>query len=199
MDPVTAIESFSKAKVVFDFFGGLLGKSSADKAAAKAQAIAEFNAQIIERDYELLEKQADLLNANAILREDLDRFAFRQQQGDVVTATSYAGFNIHEGTPINTLIENAQFFELDMLVNQRNDLIAQEQIANQQEDVLLQAELSRMGGAAEASALRARGTQALLSGIGSAANTAYQRGMFDRQPMPASRATSVGYRQTRID
>ena len=97
-----------------------------------------------------------------------------------------------------TLVENAQFFELDMLINQRNDLVQLEQIADAQEDARLQAELSRMGGAAEASALRARGTQALISSIGSAVQTGYTRGAFDRQPMPASSATSVGYRQTRI-
>ena len=194
-DPLTILTG---GKMVLDFFGGLSAKKSSDAAAQKAQEIANFNAEIIERDIDLLQKQADLINANAILREELDRFNFAQQQGAVVTATSYAGFDIAEGTPMATLVESAQFFELDMLINQRNDLVQLEQIADEQEDRRLQAELSRMGGTAEAAALRARGTQALISSVGSAIETGYKRGVFDRQPMPTSSATSVGYRQTRI-
>jgi virulence-associated protein VapD len=186
------------ASMVFDFFGGISQKNSADKAAEKAQEIANFNASIIERDIEILQKQADIITANGILREQLDRYEFRKVQGSVVTGTSYAGFEIAEGTPMENLVENAQFFELDMLINQRNDMIALEQIADAQEDARLQAELARMGGSAEASMLRSRGTQALLGSFGNVAKTAYQRGAFDRSPMPTSYSTSVGSRQTRI-
>ena len=195
-DPLTLLTG---GKIILDLFTGMSQKNASDKAAAKAQEIANFNAEIIERDIGLLQKQADLINANAILREKMDRFNFGKLQGGVVTATSYGGFDISEGTPMAVLVENAQMFELDMLINQRNDAIAIEQIADAQEDVKLQAELARMGGAAQASALRAQGTQALIAGVGSALNTGYTRGYFDRQPTPASPTTrSVGYSQTRI-
>ena len=44
----------------------------------------------------------------------------------------------------------------------------------------MRAEVSRMGGAAEASALRSRGTQALLKGLGTSVAIADEEGMFSR-------------------
>ena len=67
------------------------------------------------------------------------------------------------------------------------------------EDARLQAELARMGGAAQASALRAQGTQALINAVSSAATTSYLRGTFDRTPTPVSSSLTVGARQTRIN
>jgi len=45
----------------------------------------------------------------------------------------------------------------------------------------MRAEVSRMGGAAEASALRSRGTQALLKGLGTSVVIADNEGMFDKK------------------
>lgn len=184
---------------VFDIFGGISAKRSSDKAAAKAQEIANFNAEIIERDFDLLKKQADIINANAALREARDRYNFDLLQGDTVVGFSYGGIDIAEGTPMRVMRENARNFELDMLINQRNDSIALEQIADAQEDVMLQAELARMGGMAQASALRAQGTQSLINAVGSAVTTGYRRGMFDSAPAPVSSDLTVGSRQTRIN
>lgn len=183
---------------MFDVFGGISEKSASDKAAKKAQEIANFNAEIILRDVELLKKQADIINGNAILRERMDRYNFELMQGDVKVGYGYGGIDIAVGTPIRVMRENARNFELDMLINQRNDSIALAQIADAQEDVVLQAELAQMGGAAQASALRAQGTQALINAVGSAATTAYQRGTFDRAPAQVSPGLTAGRSQTRI-
>ena len=183
---------------MFDIFGGLSAKRSSDKAAQKAQEIANFNAEIIERDFGLLQKQADIINANAALREARDRYNFDLLQGDTIVGFSYGGIDICEGTPMRVMRENARNFELDMLINQRNDSIAIEQIANAQEDVMLQAELARMGGMAQASALRAQGTQSLINAVGNAFTTSYRRGMFDTAPAPVSPSLTAGQSQTRI-
>jgi len=183
---------------MFDIFGGLSAKRSSDKSAQKAQEIANFNAEIIERDFGFLQKQADIINANAALREARDRYNFDLLQGDTVVGFSYGGIDIAEGTPMRVMRENARNFELDMLINQRNDSIAIEQIANAQEDVMLQAELARMGGMAQASALRAQGTQSLINAVGNAFTTSYRRGMFDTAPAPVSPSLTAGQSQTRI-
>ena len=184
---------------VFDIFGGISQKNASNKAAQKAQEIANFNAEIILRDVGLLDKQADIINSNAILREKMDRYNFELMQGDVKVGYGYGGIDIAVGTPIRVMRENARNFELDMLINQRNDAIALQQIEDAKEDAVLQAELAKMGGAAQASALRAQGTQALLNAVGSAATTAYKRGAFDKTPTPVSSSLTVGARQTRIN
>jgi hypothetical protein len=48
--------------------GGVQAKQSADQAAKAAQSAGEFNAQIIERDIGLLEKQRGILNANFLVQ-----------------------------------------------------------------------------------------------------------------------------------
>ena len=44
--------------------GGINEKNAADNAAAAAQQAANFNADIIERDIDLIEKQRQFVNAN---------------------------------------------------------------------------------------------------------------------------------------
>ena len=157
--------------------GGISQKNSADRAAEKAQEAANFNADLIERDIGLLDKQSKILNANALLREKVDRFRFSEQQGTVIANYGYAGIDIAQGTPMRVLRQSAREFEYDMAVNRFNDSVTQMQIADAKENVTLTAELTRMEGGASAGALRAQGMQSLISGFGSAARTGYDAGL----------------------
>ena len=166
--------------------GAVSQKSASDKAAEKAQEAANFNADLIEKDVVLLQKQEKILNANAILREKVDRFRFAQMQGSVVNATAFSGFDIAQGTPMRVLRQNAREFEFDMAKNRFNDSVTRMQIAEAQEDAFLTAELTRMEGGASAGALRAQGRASLISGLGSAAQTAYNTNLF------GSRGSGIG-------
>ena len=63
-------------------------------------------------------------------------------------------------------------------MNEFNNEIANLQINDAQEDARLNAELTRMGGDATASALKSQGRTALIGSVGNAATTAYGRGLF---------------------
>ena len=57
--------------------GGIAEKKAANKAAAAAQRVGEFNAQIIERDINLAENQRTLINNNLLISNKRKRMAFR--------------------------------------------------------------------------------------------------------------------------
>ena len=64
--------------------GGIAEKKAANKAAAAAQRVGEFNAQIIERDINLAENQRTLINNNLLMSNKRKRMAFRKTQGQAV-------------------------------------------------------------------------------------------------------------------
>tara|TARA_R100000808_G_C2132409_1_gene141355 strand:- start:498 stop:1025 length:528 start_codon:yes stop_codon:yes gene_type:complete len=158
---------------------GISSKKSADKAADAAKAVGEFNAQIIERDERILEDQRAIINANLLLDEKIARFRFAGLQGDVKTGFSAGGIDISEGTPMRVLRQNAREFEYDMTVSKFNNAVTNMQINDAQEDVRLQAEMSRMEGGYQAASLRAQGTQSLIGSFGSAARFGWQSGIFE--------------------
>lgn len=194
-DPLTLLKAAGEVQMVFDFIGGLFKKSSADKAAQKAQEIAKKNAELILRDLDLIDKQIDLINANGLLRETRDRYQFANQQGDVVTGYSYGNIDISHGTPMDVMRENARNFELDMLINQRNDNVAVAQLEDERENVTLSAEIAIMGGQAQASSLRAQGNQALVGSVADIAKTGYERGFFSS---PTSSSQTAGQSQIKL-
>ena len=159
--------------------GGLSQKRAASNAAAAADRAAQFNAELIERDIGLLEKQREIINRNAVLQERVDRFSFAQTQGTVVANYSAAGIDISHGTPMTVLRQNARAFEYDQAVADFNNSVTNMQINDAQENARLSAELSRMEGGAQAATLRAQGTQSLISSFGRAATAGYERGLFD--------------------
>lgn len=158
--------------------GGLSEKSAANNAASAAQRVANFNADLIERDVGLLEKQRTLINSNAVVQEQLDRFNFAQNQGAVVTQYSGAGIDSSVGTPLAVLRQNAREFELDQAILDLNNSVTNQQINDEQENARLSAQVTRMGGEATASGLRAQGTSSLIGSLGSAAKFGYTSGMF---------------------
>jgi hypothetical protein len=161
--------------------GGISQKKASDKAADAARAAGEFNAKIIERDIDLLERQRQIFNSNFLVQADRSKRAFeRDVQGAVRAGFGFAGFDMSQGSPLQILRENAREFQYEQDVNEFNRQITNMQISDEQESVRLNAELSRMGGQAQASGLRAAGTASLIGSIGQAAAIGYEYKKFGR-------------------
>lgn len=173
-------EALAIISVGTQIVGGIQQKNAADRAAEAAQRVGEFNAGIIERDIDLLERQRQIINSNLVISEKLKRKDFRGVQGEVVAGFGYAGIDIAQGTPVQVLRENARQFEYELAVDRFNNSVTNQQIADAQEEARLNAELSRMESGAGAASLRAQGTRSLISSLGSAAQFGYQSGMFGR-------------------
>lgn len=169
---------FAVASLALTGLSGLSQKRASNKAAEAAKRVGEFNAKLIERDVDLLEKQREIINRNAVLQERVDRFRFREAQGSVVANYAASGIVVGSGTPMRVLRQNAREFEYDMAVAEFNNAVTNMQINDQQENARLSAELSRMEGGAQAAGLRAQGTQAFIGSLGSAARFGYSSGMF---------------------
>lgn len=160
---------------------GASQKRAGDRAAEAAQRAGEFNAKIIERDIDLLERQRQIFNANFLVDAQRSRRAFEQDvQGAVKAGFGFAGIDISQGSPLQILRENAREFQYQQDVAEFNREIANMQISDQQETARLNAELSRMEGGAQAAGLRASGTASLISSVGQAAQIGYEYKLFGR-------------------
>jgi hypothetical protein len=158
---------------------GASQKKASKKAAAAAQKAGEFNATIIERDIDLLERQRQIFNQNFAVQAQRSRTAFeRDVQGAVRAGFGFAGIDISQGSPMQILRENAREFQYEQDVAEFNREIANMQISDQQESARLNAELSRMEGGAQAAGLRAQGTASLISSIGQAAQIGREYKLF---------------------
>ena len=169
---------FELATLGLTIMGGASQKRASNRAAEAAKRVGEFNAKLIERDIDLLEKQREIINRNAVLQERVDRGRRRDAQGSVVANYAASGIDISRGTPMRVLRQNAREFEYDMAVAEFNNAVTNMQINDQQENARLAAELSRMEGGAQAAGLRAQGTQAFIGSLGNAARFGYSSGMF---------------------
>jgi hypothetical protein len=166
---------FSAISLGATLLGGLSQKKAANRAAAAADRAAQFNANLIERDIGLLEKQREIINRNFLIEGQRSRSKFeREVQGAVRAGFGYAGIDMSQGTPVEVLRENAREFEYEATVEQMTNEIANMQISDEQETARLNAELARMEGGAQASGLRAQGTASLIKSFGSAAQQAYE-------------------------
>jgi hypothetical protein len=174
-DPVT----MAVVSVGSNLIGGISQKRAADRAASAANQAAEFNAQLIERDVDLLARQRSIVNAQFAIDDSRMRRDFEQTvQGTVRASTGYAGFDMSQGTPMAVLRSNARELEYQSAVNTFNNEIANLQISDAQEESRLSAQLSRMEGGAQAAGLRAQGTASLIRSIGQGATRAYETGLF---------------------
>jgi hypothetical protein len=159
--------------------GGMQQKSAANKAAGAAQRAADFNADLIERDIDLLGRQRDIINANYLVAQDRARDAFETEvQGGARSGYAYGGFDLSSGTPMDVLRENAREFEYSQKVERFNNAVTNMQINDAQEEAELNAELARMQGGAQAAGLRAQGTGSLINSLGSAAKMSYEMGII---------------------
>jgi len=185
-------------QVVTGLTGAIKQKNASDKAAEKAQAAANFNAEMIERDIGLLERQRGIINAQFGIdkirnREEFERFV----QSEVRANTGYAGFDMHMGTPLTTLRINAREFDYEAAVNEFNNEMINMQISDAQEEARLNSKLARMEGGSAAASLRAQGTASLISGLGQVAQLGYERNFlgsgqsFASTYRPPSRSRSL--------
>jgi hypothetical protein len=166
---------FSAISLGATLLGGLSQKKAASRAAEAADRAAQFNANLIERDIGLLEKQREIINRNFLIEGQRSRSKFeREVQGAVRAGFGYAGIDMSQGTPVEVLRENAREFEYEATVEQMTNEIANMQISDEQETARLNAELARMEGGAQAAGLRAQGTTSLIKSFGSAAQQAYE-------------------------
>ena len=170
--------SIELAMMGLSLLGGINQQNAANRAAAAQQRIGEFNAQIIERDVNLLENQRTIINNNTLISNTRKRKQFRDVQGEVVANFAYAGIDIAVGTPMAVLRENARELEYEITVDKFNNYVTNMQINDAQEDAKLTAEMSRMEAGAGAAAMRAQGTASLISSFGQAAKIGYNSGMF---------------------
>ena len=166
------LETLTAIKIGTDLLSGFTSKKASNRAASRAQEAAEFNAQIIERDIDLLTRQRQIINANFAASQGRNARAFeRDIQGAARSGYAYAGFDLSQGTPIEVLRENAREFDYEQETQEFNNSITNMQIDDAIEETKLQAELTRMTGEANASGLRASGTASLIKSIGSAGAT----------------------------
>lgn len=159
--------------------GGITQKKASDKAAEAAKAAGEFNAKIIERDIDLLERQRQIFNANFLVEAERSFRRFEEDvQGSVRAGFGFAGIDISNGSPLQVLRENAREFQYQQDVAEFNRQIVNMQISDQQESARLNAQLSRMEGGAQAAGLRASGTASLIGSVGQAAQIGYEYKLF---------------------
>lgn len=166
------LETLTAIKIGTDLLSGFTSKKASNQAASRAAEAAEFNAQIIERDIDLLTRQRQIINANFAASQGRNRTAFeRDIQGAARSGYAYAGFDLTQGTPIEVLRENAREFDYEQESEEFNNAITNMQIDDAIEETKLQAELTRMTGQANAAGLRASGTASLIKSIGQAGAT----------------------------
>lgn len=158
------------------------GKKAADRAAAKAQEAGDFNAKIIERDIDLLEKSQNIYNANFLVSQNRAFQQFeRDIQGTAKAGFGYAGVDMSQGTPIAVLRQNAREFDYEQKVREFDNSIVNMQIDDEQEGLQMAADLSRMEGGAQAAGLRAQGTSSLLTSLANTSSVIYENpGAFKR-------------------
>lgn len=155
--------------------GAVQQKQAADRAAAAALAAGNFNATIIERDIELLEKTQGILNANFLVSQNRAADAFeREVQGTARAGFGYAGFDMSAGTPLAVLRENAREFDYEQKVAAFENSLKNMQIDDEQEGLRMAAELSRMEGGMTAASARASGTASMINSLSNVATTVYE-------------------------
>lgn len=165
--------------IATSLIGGISQKKASDKAASAAKAAGEFNAKIIERDIDLLERQRKIFNDNFLVEAERSFRRFEEDvQGSVRAGFGFAGIDISNGSPLQILRENAREFQYQQDVAEFNRQIVNMQISDQQESARLNAQLSRMEGGAQAAGLQAAGRTSLISSIGQAAQIGYEYKRF---------------------
>lgn len=155
--------------------GAFQQKSAANKAAAAAKEAGEFNAKIIERDADLLEKTRGILNANFLVQAGRAFDAFqREVQGTAKAGFGYGGFDMSSGTNLAILEHNAREFDFEQKTAQFENSLQNMQIDDEQEGLMLAAELSRKEGGMAAASAKAQGTVSLINSLSNVATTVYK-------------------------
>jgi hypothetical protein len=149
IDPYTAIQ-FGTSIV-----GGIFGRRSAKKQARRARQIAEYNAKVAIMQSEA-EQDAIEFTSKRLMKQQRE---FKSTQRMSIEARGGLVF----GTDLLSLIESAKEMQLDLLELERQQDIAR--ISGE-----TQAQMARMGAAAQAAAYKAQGRQAMIGGVLGAAS-----------------------------
>ncbi|MGB0467964.1 MAG: hypothetical protein ACPGF7_10630 [Pontibacterium sp.] len=167
------------ASIGFSLYQGQQQKKAANKAAGQSLAIGAKNADIIERDIDIANRQIQILYRNLQISNQRKRQGFSAVQGTVRNVALGSGVT-SRGTVQDVMLKNVAEFNYELAIDKYNTDIAVLEQEDLIEETKLRAEVARMGGAAEASTLRARGQTALLQGVGQGINLAADAGMFSR-------------------
>ena len=144
-------------------FGAYNSYQTGKDAGAAALAIGAKNAKIIERDIDIAKRQKEILQRNLELSNARKTKAFGAYQAGARAATLGQGLT-SRGTPQDVLIENLKEFNYELSIDAYNTEIALLEQDDLIEETRLRAEISRMGGQAEKSALMAQGKAGLITG-----------------------------------
>lgn len=154
-------------------------KEAADKASRFALEIGEENAQIIERDNAIADRQIEILQRTLKLSDRRKKQAFDAFQGTATAGFGGAGVELSRGAPITVAQKSAAEFEYELAIDKYNTSIAILEQEDRKEEAKMRAKVTRMGGRAEARAYQATGTTALIQGLGSSLKMADEYGMTD--------------------
>ena len=169
---------FQMAQIGLSLYGAYQGKNAGDRASAFAAAIGEENAKIIERDIDIADRQIEILNRNLELSNERKSKAFSRFRGAGTAIYGGGGIELSRGAPVTVELASAAEFEYELSVDAYNTSIAILEQEDRKVEAGMRANVSRMGGQAQASAYAAQGTTALLTGLGTTIGNASDYGMF---------------------
>ena len=86
-------------------------KAAYDNAADAAREVGEKNAQLIERDIDLLGKQIDIVNTNHNIFKTRRKIGLDQVQSEVRANTAFANIDIASETTFEVLSRNAREYD----------------------------------------------------------------------------------------
>ena len=166
------------ASVGLGIYGAYQNKRAGDNAAAFARAIGEENAKIIERDIDIADRQIEILGRNLEVSNQRKTRLFDDFQGRGRSIYGGGGIELSRGAPVSVALRSAAEFEYELDVDAYNTSIAILEQEDRKVEAKMRANVSRMGGQAQASAYKAQGTTALLTGIGAGIGQAGDYDMF---------------------
>ena len=160
---------FQMASIGLSLYGKYQEKKAGDRASAFAAAIGEENAKIIERDIDIADRQIEILNRNLELSNERKGKLFKRARGVGTAIYGGSGVELSRGAPVTAELASAAEFEYELSVDAYKV------------ETGMRANVSRMGGQAQASAYAAQGTTALLTGLGTSIGNANDYGMFTQK------------------
>lgn len=168
------------ASVGLGIYGAYQNKKAGDNAAAFALAIGQENAKIIERDIDIADRQIEILGRNLEISNRRKTSLFEEFQGRGRSIYGGGGIELSRGAPVSVALRSAAEFEYELEVDAYNTSIAILEQEDRKVETAMRANVSRMGGQAQASAYKAQGTTALITGVGAGIGQAGDYDMFTK-------------------
>jgi len=168
------------ASIGLDLYGRFENKRAGDRASAFAQAIGEENGKIIDRDIDIADRQIEILGRNLEISNERKGKFFKRARGVGTAIYGGSGIELSRGAPVTAELASAAEFEYELSIDAYNTSIAILEQEDRKVEAGMRANVSRMGGQAQASAYAAQGTTALLTGLGTTIGNASDYGMFSQ-------------------